>query len=62
MASRRAERRAGEKGGFGFRFGRVDGARPSRKWRRRGGRKALDCLRISAREHAETLRRDGAFG
>ena len=49
------ERRAGEKGGFGFRFGRVDRPRPGRERRRRGGRKALDCLRISAREHAETL-------
>ena len=55
------KRRAGEKGGFGFRFGRIDRPRPGRERRRRGGRKALDCLRITAREHAETLRRDGAF-
>ena len=47
-----AERRAGEKGGFGFRFGRDDRARPGRQRRRRGGRKALDSQRISAREHA----------
>ena len=47
------ERRAGAKGGFGFRFGRVDGARPSRKRRRQGNREALDSLRISAREHAK---------
>ena len=55
------KRRAGEKGGFGVRFGRMDGPRPGRERRRRSGRKALDCLRITAREHAETLRRGGAF-
>ena len=54
--------RAGEKRRFRLRFGRVDRPRPARKRPRRGGRKAMDSLRISAREHAPTLSHPGAFG
>jgi hypothetical protein len=46
------ERGAGEKGGFGLGFRRVDGAGPGRERRRGGGRGAWDGGRIGAREHA----------
>ena len=46
------ERGAGEEGGFGRGFGRVQGARPGRERRRGGGRGAWDGGRIGAREHA----------
>ena len=61
MASRRASAAPARKAASASVSGACDGPRPGRQRRRRGGRKALDCLRISAREHAETLRRDGAF-
>ena len=47
------ERGAGEKPGFGLGFRGMDGARPGRERRRRGGRRARDGGRIGAREHAE---------
>src|SRR5277367_1800869 len=47
------ERGAGEEGGFGLGFRGMDGARPGRKRRRRGGRATWDFERIGAREHAQ---------
>ena len=56
------ERGAGEKPGFGLGFRRVEGARPGRERRRRGGRKTRGCRTNRGARACRTVPRGGAFG